>query len=292
MLIPARTVKLTTRTDTDVRRTLFHASRKMIGPWCFIDHFGPSEQTEGMQVAAHPHIGLQTVTWLFSGEIEHRDSLGTVQAIRPGQLNLMKAGNGISHSEKSEANGQPLHFMQLWLALPEESRNAVGGFEHLAALPRQDLGAGTLTVLAGNIMGSNAPTTIYSPLVAAEIQFSIDGQVSFTVNPAFEHGVVLAQGVARINGVELSPGDLSYFPTDSAEIAIHAGTNAILLVIGGEPFGEKIVMWWNFIARTHDEIQEARASWNARTERFGDFEDDLGPWIPAPKMPNAILQPR
>jgi len=116
--------------------------------------------------------------------------------------------------------------------------------------------------------------------------------VAFAVDPAFEHGVVLAQGVARINGVELSPGDLFYFPTDSAEIAIDASADAILLVIGGQPFPEKIVMWWNFIARTHDEIQEARASWNARTERFGDFYDDLGPWIPAPNMPNVILQPR
>jgi hypothetical protein len=264
----------------------------MIGPWCFIDHFGPSEQKEGTKVAAHPHIGLQTVTWLFAGEIEHRDSLGTVQTIRPGQLNLMNAGNGISHSEKSEANGQPLHFMQLWLALPEGSRNTLGDFEHVAALPRRDLGAATLTILAGNLLGSHAPTTIYSPLAAAELQFSYEGQVSFVVNPAFEHGVVLAQGVARINGVGLSPGDLFYFPTDSAEITIDASADAILLVIGGEPFAEKIVMWWNFIARTHDEIQDARASWNARTERFGYFEDNLGPWIPAPNMPNVILQPR
>lgn len=291
MLIQSRPIKLTTRTGVSVNRTLPHGRLRMIGAWCFVDHFGPTTQTDGMVVAAHPHTGLQTVTWLFEGQIEHRDSIGSVQIIEPGQLNLMTAGYGISHSEVSNPTTERLHAIQLWVALPKHAIEIAPAFEHQSQLPTLSLPGGKATVLAGEFLGNSASTTTFSPLIGVELQLE-PGLHQIPLNPAFEHGFVLASGSARVEEDQLNPSDLAYLEAGVESADISVSEPSILMLIGGEPFGEQILMWWNFIGRTHEEIAQAREEWNSRGERFGEFEDRIGGWIPAPELPNLRLQAR
>jgi redox-sensitive bicupin YhaK (pirin superfamily) len=304
LLIEPRPVKLTTRTGVEVRRTLPHANLKMIGAWCFVDHFGPTEQTDGMVVAAHPHTGLQTVTWLIEGAIEHRDSIGSVQVIQPGQLNLMTAGSGIAHSELSQTGPERLHAVQLWVALPAHAIDTAPEFEHQDNLPKLALVSpvgepiGYATVLAGEFMGNKAATKTFSPLMGAEIRIKPGKRAMLPLNHEFEHGIMAAQGAPVINGQALMTSGLIYFEPGTEYVSIEAGEEEIIvLLLGGKPFGEKILMWWNFIGRTHEEISRARTDWNSREEvpgggRFGEFTDHIGGWIPAPDLPNVTLQPR
>ena len=291
MLIESRPVKLTTRTGITVERTIPHAKLKTIGAWCFADHFGPTEQTDGMVVAAHPHTGLQTVTWLFEGQIEHRDSIGSVQLIEPGQLNLMTAGRGISHSELSLATTQSLHAVQLWIALPKEAVDIAPAFEHQAQLPTARHQGISAKVLIGELFGQAAPTTSYSELVGAELRLA-PGSSVLPLNPEFEHGLLLVEGDLRIAGEELPATSLKYLPIGTGEIELETQSGALVMLIGGVPLGEKIVMWWNFIGRSHEDVALAREQWNARDERFGSFEDRIGGWIPAPDLPNVKLSAR
>jgi len=291
VLIPSRPVKLTTRTGVSVNRTIPHARLRTIGAWCFIDHFGPTEQTDGMVVAAHPHTGLQTVTWLFEGQIEHRDSIGSVQLIEPGQLNLMTAGRGIAHSELSLATTDRLHAVQLWLALPESVIDMAPAFEHRADLPVVEADGLQARILIGSLLGTTAPTTHYSPLVAAELQLAAGGH-SLELRGDFEHGVLLVAGDASVAGERLETSALKYLPQGNIRLDIDTESGATLMLVGGEPLGEPIVMWWNFIGRSHEDIAEARAAWNAREERFAEFEDRIGGWIPAPELPNVRLRAR
>lgn len=264
----------------------------MIGPWCFIDYFGPTPQTDAMVVAAHPHTGLQTVTWLLEGEIEHRDSLGTVQIIKPGQLNLMTAGFGIAHSELSLSTSGNLHAVQMWLALPEASKDVAPAFEHQANLPEVKLPNGTAKVLAGSFMGASAPTTTFSKLIGVELRLQ-PGLHEFEVDPSFEHGVLSIEGELTVSGENLGVGDLFYVQAGTDKVAIRVQSAATLMLVGGRPLHEKILMWWNFIGRTHSDIVAARESWNARELRFGpEFPDRVGGWIPAPELPNLTLQSR
>jgi quercetin 2,3-dioxygenase len=289
-------VKLTTRTGIEVRRSVPHANLRKIGAWCFVDHFGPTVQSEGMVVAAHPHTGLQTVTWLFEGAIDHRDSIGTKQTITPGQLNLMTAGKGISHSELSLANDESLHAVQLWIALPDEVRNQQPAFEHQADLPSLTIGDSTLKVLVGEFAGVTSPTKVFSDLVGVEIRIPAGRQINLELNPEFEYGVLAAQGDLVVGATELeevNESNLGYWPTGNSSLSIEAKSeDVIAILLGGRPMQEKILMWWNFIERTHEEIVEARSQWNQRSARFGQFDDDIGDWIPAPDLPNLVLQPR
>ena len=300
MLIEPRTIKLTTRTGVEVRRTLPHRDLKMIGAWCFVDHFGPTKQTDGMVVAAHPHTGLQTVTWLIEGAIEHRDSIGSVQIIKPGQLNLMTAGHGIAHSELSQTGPALLHAVQLWVALPKEAIDTAPEFEHQANLPRFTLADGpagsiaTATVLAGEFMGHVAQTKTFSPLLGVEIRLRAGESVEIPLNPAFEHGFMLAEGQIALNNTDIPVSGLKYLEKGADSAILTAGAqDSIILLLGGEPFGEKILMWWNFIGRSHQDIAKAREEWNSQTNpRFGSFEDSIGGYIPAPDLPNVSLQAR
>jgi quercetin 2,3-dioxygenase len=289
-------VKLTTRTGIEVRRSVPHANLRKIGAWCFVDHFGPTVQSEGMVVAAHPHTGLQTVTWLFEGAIDHRDSIGTKQTITPGQLNLMTAGQGISHSELSLANNESLHAVQLWIALPDEVRNQEPSFEHQTELPVLTLRDASIKVLVGEFSGAKAPTKVFSDLVGLEIRIPAGKTIQIQLNPEFEYGLLAAQGavLAGVNSLEeITESNLGYWQTGNTGLKIEAKSeDVIAILLGGRPMAEKILMWWNFIARTHEEIVEARSQWNQRSERFGQFEDDIGDWIPAPELPNLVLQPR
>ena len=293
MLIEPRTVKLTTRTGVAVHRTLPHRDLKMIGAWCFVDHFGPTEQTDGMVVAAHPHTGLQTATWLIEGAIEHRDSIGTVQQISPGQLNLMTAGHGIAHSELSLAGPQHLHAVQLWIALPKDSIDTAPEFEHQADLPKVLGDSFDATVFAGEFMGAKAATKTFSPMMGAELRFAGQNDTRITLKTDFEHGFMLASGGLTVNGTPIPVSGLYFVPAGAESVNIEASEGAIVLMLGGQPFGEKILMWWNFIGRTQADITQARDDWNAKDQtRFQDFEDSIGNRIPAPDLPKITLQAR
>jgi quercetin 2,3-dioxygenase len=291
MLIESRPIKLTTRTGVSVDRTLPHKNLRTIGAWCFVDHFGPTKQTDGMVVASHPHTGLQTATWLFDGEIEHRDSLGTLQMIHPGQLNLMTAGVGISHSELSIASTENLHAVQLWIALPKQSLDIAPVFEHLDQLPTLEAAGFKAKVLIGEFQGVSSPATAFTPIVGVELRLE-SGTHTIQLKSNFEHGLLLVAGNAEIEGQEIEVSSLFYSQSGQGSIEVTTKTGATLLLIGGEPFAEKIVMWWNFIGRTHQDIAFAREQWNQRDARFGEFEDRIGGWIPAPDLPNVTLQPR
>jgi redox-sensitive bicupin YhaK (pirin superfamily) len=291
MRIEPRRVKLTTRTSIEISRTIPHARLKTIGAWCFIDHFGPTEQTEPMVVAAHPHSGLQTVTWLFEGRIEHRDSVGSVQLITPGQVNLMTAGKGISHSELSLEGARWFHGVQLWVALPKQSLDIDPFFEHIEQLPRLAIQGLKATVLVGEFMGHAANATTFTPLMGVELVLE-PGTHKLPVDAAMEHGLMLIDGdvVVADQGMEVS--SLHYFAAGRAELEVIVSKTATMMLLGGEPLQEKILMWWNFIGRTHEDIALARSQWNSREDRFGSFEDNVGGWIPAPDLPNIHLKPR
>lgn len=301
LLIESREIKLTTRTGVSVHRTLPHRDLKMIGAWCFVDHFGPTEQTNGMVVAAHPHTGLQTVTWLIEGAIEHRDSIGSVQHIEPGRLNLMTAGRGISHSELSLPETNRLHAIQLWVALPEVDRNTAPEFEHRDDLPIV-LGEGwQATILVGEFAGAVAKTKSFSKLLGIEVRLKPNVRMNLPTTLGFEYGVLNVEGSIAVNDTELERASLLYFNKDESAdgLALTADSDgATVLVLAGEPFGERILMWWNFIARTNDEIVQQREQWNGHLEnadgleRFGQFEDRIGGWIPAPELPSVSLNAR
>ncbi|NJP94697.1 pirin family protein [Nonomuraea sp. FMUSA5-5] len=262
-----------------VSRTLPGVHRRMIGAWCFVDAYGPQRAT--MRVPPHPHTGLQTVSWLVAGEVLHRDSLGTLQEIRPGQLNLMTAGRGISHSEESPET--VLHGVQLWVALPEASRHVEPGFEHHPTLPALSGPGFEATVVMGTLGGVTSPATAYSPLVGAEI--AVDGSCEVPVNPAFEHGLLLLDGEVA----EVGHGPLIYLPPGRSGVRL-SGRGRVLL-IGGQPFGEELVMWWNFVGRSHDEIADFRKEW-MEGEAFGTVEGFDGAPLPAPILPGTRLKPR
>lgn len=277
-----------------VRRTLPHRDRTLIGPWCFVDHYGPSAAS--MDVAPHPHCGLQTVTWLFEGEVEHRDSAGNVQTIRPGEVNLMTSGAGICHSEVSTTTG--LHGVQLWIALPDTTRSAGRGFDHFGAesvvIPDSNSMA-TARVFIGSLAGAHSPVTVHTPSVGAEIRLAAYSSIDLPVTPDFEHAVLLDSGSVSVDGVALGHGDLACIDPGTTSLRLASGSEgARILLIGGEPLREDIVMWWNFVARDHDEIVAARTAWEAQSDRFGAVTGYAGPVdrLPAPAMPQVHLKPR
>jgi quercetin 2,3-dioxygenase len=297
MLLEPRFVKISTRTGIEVRRTLPNARKRMIGAWAFADHFGPTPQTEGMVVAAHPHTGLQTATWLIEGRFEHRDSIGTIQHIEPGQLNLMTAGRGIAHSELSMADEATLHAVQLWIALPDSDRKMAPEFEHRGNLLAIDLGVASATVFAGHMAEfpeHKAATKVFTPLLGAELRIQPGAKISVILAKDFEHGFLNVQGQISANDSLVPLHSMEYLPTGHSEVTlVNLGNEeAILILLGGEPFSEPIVMWWNFIERSHDEIVEVREKWNAGDASIPAFADLIGGRTPAPDMPNIILRAR
>ncbi|WP_028799592.1 pirin family protein [Streptomyces sp. 142MFCol3.1] len=278
-----------------VRRTLPQRARTLIGAWCFADHYGPDDvsATGGMDVPPHPHTGLQTVSWLFSGEIEHRDSLGSHAFVRPGELNLMTGGHGISHSEVSTARTAVLHGVQLWVALPAEHRDAERDFQHHAPAPVRIAGA-EVRVFLGSLAGDDSPVRTFTPLLGAEILLEPRATVTLAVDPGFEHGLLVDQGDVRMADTLLRPAELGYAPTgaDALTLTNESDDTARAVLLGGTPFEEEIVMWWNFIGRTHEDIVRARDEWEAASDRFGTVEGHGGFRLPAPALPNGVLSPR
>jgi redox-sensitive bicupin YhaK (pirin superfamily) len=281
-----------------VRRTLPQRQRSLIGAWCFVDHYGPDEvgASGGMVVPPHPHTGLQTVSWLFTGEIEHRDSAGHHAMVRPGQLNLMTAGRGISHSEYSTPGTTVLHGAQLWLALPDGDRQVEPTFEHYA--PDPVAGAGwEARVFIGSLLGADSPVRTYSPLLGAEITLETGTTLEVPVDPGFELGVLLDTGEVSVDGKPLAPHDLGFIEPGSRTISLDARADSRLLLLGGPPFGERIVMWWNFIGREHEEVVGYRAEWEALlaeggNDRFALVADDPEGPLHAPPLPNARMVKR
>lgn len=283
-----------------VHRTLPQRQRSTIGAWCFLDHYGPDDvsSTGGMQVPPHPHTGLQTVSWLFAGEIQHDDSVGTSALVRPGELNLMTAGRGISHSEVSTPDTTILHGAQLWLALPDADRNMLPFFEHTVPVPFTFADA-TVRVFIGEFAGVAAPASVFSPLLGAQLELAAGATVELPLDESFEHGILVDLGAVTVDDESLDRRELGYLGQGRDSVRIHATADARLLLLGGTPLGERLVMWWNFIGREHEEIVGFRDAWQhdviAETDargRFGHVAGYRGRPLPAPELPTVRLKPR
>lgn len=320
-ILPPREVPLGGPRAMRVRRTLPQRSRSLIGAWCFVDHYGPDQVAEsgGMSVAPHPHTGLQTVSWLFTGEIEHRDSVGTHAMVRPGEVNLMTGGRGISHSEVSTPGTTELHGAQLWVALPDADRHTAPAFaHHVPTAVRVDGADGApgleARVFLGSLLGSTSPVDTFTPLLGAELLLEPGATVRIPVDGAFEHGVLVDRGAVSVGpvggaGERAGWSELAYVAPGATALELTTyDEGARLLLLGGPPFGEAIVMWWNFVGRTHEEVVAYRAEWQAQVTaggdavvddsqdvadgRFGVVVGDHLPPIAAPEMPNARLKER
>jgi redox-sensitive bicupin YhaK (pirin superfamily) len=260
----------------EVHRVLPQRERRTIGAWCFLDRFGPVDvhPDRTMTVGPHPHIGLHTVTWLLDGQVVHSDSLGNQQPIRPGELNLMTAGAGIAHAE--DARGQPGRHMdgvQLWVAQPETTRHGPPAFAHHAALPIVDLPGARATILIGELAGVRSPARMDTPLVGADIEGG--GAVELQLDPEFEYGVAILHGAARLDDRAVSPNQLAYLGSGRAELTLELAENSRLILLGGQPWGEEILMWWNFVARDRGEMERAYTEWKERSPRFGQVTSTL-----------------
>lgn len=287
-----------------VRRTLPHRERSFVGAWCFVDHFGPEDVTEsgGMDVAPHPHTGLQTVSWLFAGEVEHRDSAGVHGMVRPGEVNLMTGGHGICHSEVSTEATSTLHGVQLWLALPDHARAAERDFIHYTAesfeFSHSEVVRGSASgrVFIGSLAGHSSPVPTFSPVVGAEITLEPDTELALRVDPQFEHAVLVDSGEVRFDSTDLKESDLGC--RDAGPSTLHisstAATPARLILLGGVPFDEEIIMWWNFVGRSHEEIVRFRDEWEQGSDRFGVVSGYTGKIdrLPAPPLPGGRLKKR
>lgn len=269
---------------TTVRRALPQRHRRTVGPWCFEDHMGPTQvtPTAGLDVGPHPHIGLQTVTWLTEGEVLHKDSLGSEQLIKPGQVNLMTAGRGVVHSE--EATGSyfgRLQGVQLWVAQPELTRSGEPAFEHHAELPRYEFDNSIATLITGHLQGQSSPSRQDWPAVGIEGVLR-SGRTTWPLDPNFEHGLIAIEGEVRIGRHILAPGQFAYLPVGRDELPIDAEDSATILLVGGQPFAEQVLIWWNLVARTTDEIDVAYHEW--RDGQFGHVNTALAA-MPTPIPP-------
>jgi len=316
-LLSARDVPLGGPRAMSVRRTIPQRQRSLVGAWCFCDHYGPDDvsRSAGMRVPPHPHIGLQTVSWLFAGEIVHRDSVGSLVTVRPGELNLMTAGGGISHSEESPAGDRPpsLHGVQLWTVLPAADADVDPHFEHHADLPAAEAGGARVQVFMGSLGVAGArltsPARTYTPLVGAQLDLPAGGAVELEVDPRFEHALLVDTGDVTLAGDAVPPAALGYVAPGRDRLVVASGdAPARAVLIGGVPFDEDVLMWWNFVGRTHEDIVRARADWmalvadadgagtryapGASERRFGEVHGYDGGPLRAPDLPDVRLRPR
>jgi quercetin 2,3-dioxygenase len=293
LLLTARRVYL--GKTTEVARVLPHKLIRMIGAWCFLDHYGPEDVSgaAGMQVWAHPHTGLQTVSWLFEGEVEHRDSLGSQAMVRPGELNIMTAGHGIVHSEISQPNKPPmLHGVQLWVALPNAMRDREPAFESYAELPDLNRPGVSGKVLIGEVDGSVSPALGYSPMCGADLSLAAGADVTLSVEEGFEYGVFVVAGSVVAASTTAEVDQLVYLGHGRREIRLRSSAGGRVIMLGGQPFDEEIVMWWNFIGRSHEDIVDFRTAWETRDLRFPAIVSRAEKVMEAPPMPTITLKPR
>ena len=271
-----------------VRRALPKRARRTVGAWCFVDHLGPAQLDErtAVEVGPHPHTGLQTVTWLVEGSQVHRDSLGSEQVIRPGQLNLMTAGAGVAHAEESLEYRGPVHGVQLWVAQPERTRHGAADFEHHGELPQAELDAATATVLVGRFGEDESKARTDTPLLGLDLALR-PGTTTLPLRADFEHTLLVLDGEVRVGsgtgeGAVVAPGLLGYLGQGRDELALDVADGARALLLGGTPFEEQVLMWWNFVARSREEVDAAHAAWEAGDDRFGRVATALDR-VPAPR---------
>jgi redox-sensitive bicupin YhaK (pirin superfamily) len=299
--------------STRVRRVLPDKRRRMVGVWCLLDHL-TGDGGAGRLVPPHPHTGQQLVTWLFDGHLRHVDSLGTDAVVRPGQLALMTAGHGICHAEVAPDGplfdgGSLLHGVQLWACLPDDVRDsAEPDFTRLAGLPTYAEGGVTLTVLVGELAGEASPAPVHSPLLAAEIRLRPGATALLPLAPAFEHGVLAVAGDVLLEGRPVPAGETAYLGIGRDGLQVEApeqggaddaddADDVVLMLLGGPPFDEEIVMWWNFVGRSHDEVVEQREAWNGpgvswTPPRYGEVRGFAGDRLLAPPLPPVRLRAR
>ena len=295
-VLTARTVQL--GESTQVRRLLPNIHRRMVGAWCFVDQYGPDDISDGsgMQVAPHPHTGLQTLSWLHEGEVQHRDSVGSLATIRPYELGLMTAGHGIAHSEQSPVeHPRLLHGAQLWIALPDASRDVAPAFEHHTAdeLPVAGTAGGLRArLMLGRFDGAASPGTAYSPLVGLDVELRAGAIGAIPLVRDFEYAALAMTGRVEVDGVPVEPGTMLYLGCGRRELALRSDEGGAVMVLGGEPFEEEIVMWWNFLARSGDEVARFREQWQEGDKRFGEVTGYQGSRMSAPSLPGVPLRPR
>ena len=275
-----------------IRRALPNRRLRTVGAWCFLDHAGPLDYPPGagLRVGPHPHIGLQTFTWMIEGDVVHRDSLGNEQVITPGQVNLMTAGRGISHSEDSAPGpGGRLHAAQLWIALPDAERRRAPAFRNYPRLPLIERGGFAVRVLAGSALGATSPAEVYSPLMAVDLAAAGAARLEMPLTAAFEHAALVLAGAASIEGETLAPGTLLYLGTRRERLDIACEHAARILLVGGAPFGEEVLLWWNFVARRVEEMEGATRAWN-EGGRFGEVRGSPSPRLIAPDVSGLRLR--
>lgn len=269
-----------------VRRALPTRQRRMIGAWCFLDHAGPVEFAPGggMHVGAHPHITLQTFTWLIDGEVLHRDSLGNEQVIRPGQVNLMTAGHGIVHTEDSLPEARRLHAAQLWIALPPDQADCPPAFEHHPVLPQWEQDGCTLTLLAGHHGQRQSPARLHSPLIGLDICCRSAAELDLPLDPSFEYGILPLEGSLHIGEETFDSTAFACFDPGTDSIRLQLAADTRLLVIGGVPFAQPVLMAWNFVGHSREAIVAAQHDWETGNPRFGPVEGSTRRLV-APPLP-------
>ncbi|QIO04576.1 pirin family protein [Acinetobacter shaoyimingii] len=275
---------------TVIKRALPSRQKRLIGAWCFLDHAGPVvfPQGDGLDVGPHPHIGLQTFTWMIEGTMMHNDSLGSKQLIRPRQVNLMTAGRGISHTEVAPDTETHMHAAQLWIALPDDKLNIAPRFDHYPELPVVGKDGIEYTVLVGEFLGKTSPVEVYTPLLGVDLTAKENVTTRIALNPKFEYGFMALEGTAVINGHELNQDNLVVLEPGLEHIEIEIHQNSRVLLLGGEPFESPILLWWNFVGRTHEELSIAREQWVNGDERFGSIPEYEGPRLEAPALPDSM----
>ena len=275
---------------TVIKRALPSRNKRMIGAWCFLDHAGPVSfpQGDGLDVGPHPHIGLQTFTWMIEGTMMHTDSLGSKQLIRPKQVNLMTAGYGISHTEVAPDTETKMHAAQLWIALPDDKINMAPQFDHYPELPVVVQDQVEFTVLVGEFLKTTSPVKVHSDMVGVDFYAPEASTVMIPLNPKFEYGFMALEGEAVVNGHLLNSDNMVVLEPGIEKIEVQLRKGSRLLLIGGEPFESPILLWWNFVGRSQEQLKEAREQWVNHDARFGTIPDYDGPRLVAPVLPDSM----
>ncbi|MEE3321657.1 MAG: pirin family protein [Pseudomonadota bacterium] len=266
--------------------------QRLIGPWCFLDHIGPTSLSADspVDVGTHPHTGLQTVTWLFEGALLHKDSLGYEQVIEPGQLNLMTAGHGICHSEESPPGfSGPMHGLQFWIALPGEHEDTTPAFAHHTDLPHWEKDGMSVTLVVGELDGRHSPAKVFSPLVGADIEAHEGGTLTLPVPASFELGLCINQGHAHVEGNRLDVGELYYLGQGREQLTLTLEPGSRVMLLGGEPLHQPVLLWWNFVGRDQARLEQAVADWdNWPNNRFGEVTAYQGKPLKAPRLDSQV----
>ncbi|TCM62797.1 hypothetical protein EC844_12341 [Acinetobacter calcoaceticus] len=275
---------------TIIKRAIPSRHKRMIGAWCFLDHAGPVHFAagEGLDVGPHPHIGLQTFTWMIEGTMMHRDSLGSAQLIRPKQVNLMTAGCGISHTEVAPENETAMHSVQLWIALPDHKIDMPPQFDHYPELPVVEQDQIEFTVLVGEFLGATSPVQVHSELVGVDMITQTDTETLLQLNPAYEYGVMVLEGTAQLNGQELDDAHIMLLEPGLTSMRLNLPAQSRVILVGGVPFESPILLWWNFVGRTQEELAIAREDWINQSPRFGSVPEYHGARLIAPAMPERM----